>query len=135
MIWLKFGISILIMAIIITIVKRLLRKKLKIEKVRRKPFSYNHINELHKKVDWRLRIISMMILFLSLAYIINNPANIYLFIIIVVLLGVLDYMVRAFFEWRYSEEPKQSILTITEMLLVVVATVIVVNYNLLGLTL
>ncbi|GAB3792873.1 hypothetical protein GCM10028868_08690 [Virgibacillus kimchii] len=48
MIWLKFGIIILIMAIIITIVKRLLRKTLKIEKVRRKPFSYNHINELYK---------------------------------------------------------------------------------------
>ncbi|GAB3792870.1 hypothetical protein GCM10028868_08680 [Virgibacillus kimchii] len=78
----------------------------------------------------------MIILLFFLGYVINNPnISIYLIVIVVVLLSVCDYIVRAFFEWKYAEEPKQFILTITEMLLVVIATVIVVNYNLLGLTL
>jgi|SRR5690625_4828356 len=136
MIWFKFGIIILTMVIVITVVKRLLRKTLNIEKVRKKPFSYNHINGLHRKVDWILRVTSMIILLFFLGYIINNPnISFYLIVSVIVLLAVCDYIVRAFFEWKYSEEPKQSVLTITEMLLVVFSTVIVVNYNLLGLPL
>ncbi|MFA1821802.1 DUF4181 domain-containing protein [Virgibacillus oceani] len=78
------------------------------------PFSYNHINGLHRKVDWGLRSISMIILLFFLGYIISNSnISIYLIVIVVVLLTVCDYIVRAFFEWKYSEEPKQSILTIT----------------------
>ncbi|KIL42708.1 hypothetical protein KP78_39310 [Jeotgalibacillus soli] len=45
---------------------------------------------------------------------------IYLFLIAVIVFIVLDYMVRAFFEWKYSQYPKQSILTLTEMFLILI---------------
>ena len=78
----------------------------------------------------------MIILLFFLGYVINNPnISIYFIVIVAVLLNVCDYIIRSFFEWRYLEEPKQFILTITDILLVVISTVIVVNHNLLGLRL
>ena len=46
--------------------------------------------------------------------------------------SMLDYGVKAFFEYRYSEVPKQAILTVTEWFLVLTAVVVVLQLGLLG---
>ncbi|MGB3261455.1 MAG: DUF4181 domain-containing protein [Paenisporosarcina sp.] len=45
---------------------------------------------------------------------------------------VLDYIVKAFFEWKYTQYPKQSILTLTEMFLILIAILIVFELKLLS---
>ncbi|MFP3919841.1 DUF4181 domain-containing protein [Lysinibacillus telephonicus] len=99
-----------------------------IEKEKKKLFSYNHINELHKKVDWGIRISSSIILILLVFYSIEiqeYPAI--LSLIVLVIFTTIDFAVKAFFEWRYSDNPKQSILTISEMIIWITAIIIVIQ--------
>jgi hypothetical protein len=133
MFWVKFGLIAIIVFVLISIVKLLLRKLLKIEKVKKELFSYNHINELHRKIEKGLRIFSTIaLILLSYVLLFYFEDLIYLVLIAVIVFMVLDYMVRAFFEWRYTQYPKQSILTLTEMFLVLIAIIIVIEFKLLG---
>jgi hypothetical protein len=107
---------------LISIVKLILRKLFKIEKLKKDWFSYNHINELHGKIDKWIRIITPITLIsFSWFLLFYNEDLIYLFLIGVVFFTVVDYGVRAFFEWKHSEYPKQAILTMAEMLILVTA--------------
>jgi len=54
----------------------------------------------------------------------------YLILIAVIIFAVLDCLVRTFFEWRYTQYPKQSLLTLTEMLLILIAIKIVCQLKL-----
>lgn len=127
MFWVKFGLAVIILFAIVSVVKFLLRKAFKIEKVKRKFFSYNHINESHRKVDKWLRIITAIThIVLALLMLNKGLINLYLFGLITLL--SLDYVVRAFFELRYSDHPKQAILTLAEMFLMLTAVIIVFQF-------
>jgi hypothetical protein len=39
---------------------------------------------------------------------------------------MVDYGIRAFFEWKHSEYPKQAMLTVAEMLIMVTAILTVI---------
>jgi hypothetical protein len=133
MFWVKFGLIAIIVFVLISIVKLLLRKLLKIEKVKKELFSYNHINELHRKIEKGLRIFSTIaLILLSYVLLFYFEDLIDLVLIAVIVFMVLDYMVRAFFEWKYTQYPKQSILTLTEMFLILIAIIIVIEFKLLG---
>jgi len=131
--WIKFGLIAIVVFILISLVKLLLRKLLNIEKVKKEFFSYNHINELHRKIDKGLRIFSVItLILLSFVLLFYFEDLIYLILIAPIVLMVLDYIVRAFFEWKYTQYPKQSILTLTEMFLILIAIIIVFELKLLG---
>ncbi|ARJ37703.1 hypothetical protein SporoP8_01675 [Sporosarcina ureae] len=133
MFWLKLGLILVFVFALISLVKFLLRRLLKIEKVKKKFFSYNHINESHRKIDKFLRIfstISLITLYSMLLF--YREELLYLFFFAMVGFAILDYLIRAFFEWKYTHDPKQSILTVTEMLIIVATIIIVVQFNLLG---
>lgn len=133
MFWIRFGLIVIIVFVLISIVKFLLRNLLKIEKVKKEFFSFNHVNESHRKIDKGLRTISTItLLALTCVLLFFYPNFIYLFLIAVIAFTVLDYMVRAFFEWKYTQYPKQAILTLTEMGLILLAIIIVVEFKLLG---
>ncbi|WP_342543640.1 DUF4181 domain-containing protein [Paenisporosarcina sp. FSL H8-0542] len=133
MFWVKFGLIAIIVFVLISIVKLLLRKLLKIEKVKKELFSYNHINDLHRKIEKGLRIFSAIaLILLSCVLLYYFEDLIYLVLIAVIVFMVLDYLVRAFFEWKYTQYPKQSILTLTEMFLILIAIIIVIEFKLLG---
>jgi hypothetical protein len=120
--WIKFSLIVIIVFILISIVKLVLRKLFKIEKVKREWFSYNHINELHGKIDKWIRITTTISLIsFSWVLLFYNEDLMYLFLIGIVFFTVVDYGVRAFFEWKHSEYPKQAILTMAEMLILVTA--------------
>ena len=111
------GLLVLLIVLIGTIVwlmKFLLRKALNIPKVKRKVFSYNHINKTHRNFEWILRIttlIAYLILFYQLIY---ENFSVDLFLLIMTLLFTAQSFLRAYFEWKASDQPKESILSIAE---------------------
>ena len=130
MFWIKFGLIVVLVFVCILIAKLLLRKLFKIKKVKKEFFSYNYINELHRKVDMGLKLFSTVTTILLLSVWFYFEEFIYLILIAVIIFAVLDYLVRAFFEWRYTQYPKQSILTLTEMFLILLAIIIVYQFKL-----
>ena len=130
--WLQFVLFMAGVFILIPVVKLFLRKVLHIEKEKVKFFSYNHINSLHKRTGWIVRITTMIVSIIVLFLIIleDYSENFYLFTWLV-LIGI-DFAVRAFFEWKYSKNPKQSILTISEGFLLMSAITVVIQFNFLS---
>ncbi len=132
MFWVNFGLIVLIVFLSITLVKLFLRKALNIEKEKKKFFSYNHINKLHKKIDMTIRTASS-ITFITLLYLIlYQNYSITFFLVAMVIFTGIEYVVQAFFEWKYSQNPKQSILTISEMVILIIATIVIIRLNFLG---
>ncbi|WP_399632675.1 DUF4181 domain-containing protein [Sporosarcina sp. SG10008] len=131
MFWIKFAFIVLIVFVINIIVKLLLRKLLKIEKEKKSFFSYNHINELHRKIDWAIRITSTIVLIVTNTLVIIEGYSINLIIIAMIFYFVLDYTVRALFECKYSQNPKQYILTMSEGFIFLLSIVIVIYFDLL----
>ena len=111
----KFSLIAIIVFASISIVKNVLRNIFKIEKVKKEFCSFNHINELHRKIDKGLRTFSAVtLIILSYVLLFYHEDLIYLVLIAAIVFIVLDYVVRAFFEWKYTQYPKQSILTLSE---------------------
>lgn len=109
-------------------VKLILRKVLKIEKEKNSFFSYNHLNDLHRKIDWGIRIISVItIITTNILVVFENYPN-YFLLLPIFLIG-LDYPVRAFFERKYAKNPKQYMLTLSEGVLMLLAIVIFIQFN------
>jgi hypothetical protein len=126
--WVKFSLLAIIVFVIISIVTFLLRKIFKVEKVKRTFFSYNHINDSHRKVDKWMRTFTGITLMILAILVINYKDLSYLYLIGVITLLTVDYAIRAFFEMAYSEHPKQAILTLAEMFLMLFAILIVFQY-------
>ncbi|TDL32804.1 DUF4181 domain-containing protein [Jeotgalibacillus sp. S-D1] len=131
MVWIKAALFSLIVLVLNTIIKVILRKLFKIEKERKFFFSYNHINELHRKIDWAVRLTSMIVSIVIMTLVIIEDHSVNLMLITWIFLIVLDYTVSVFFEWNYSQNPKQSILTISEGSLFIIVLVIVLEFDLL----
>jgi len=131
--WIKLGLIVIIVFIVISLVKLLLRKLLNVEKVKKEFFSYNHINELHRKIDRGLRTFSVIsLILLSFVVLFYFEDLLYLILLAPIVLMVMDYIIKAYFEWKYTQYPKQSILTLTEMILILIAIIIVIELKLLG---
>lgn len=128
MLWVTFSLIAIIVFILISIVKFFLRKIFKLERVKRNLFSYNHINEFHRKVENWVRIFTATTLMVLAIVMINYEDLTYLYFLGVITLLALEYAVRAFFEFKYSEYPKQAILSLTEMFLMVTAILIVFQF-------
>ncbi|MBW3111652.1 DUF4181 domain-containing protein [Bacillus sp. MCCB 382] len=128
MFWVKFISIANMIFVLITTVKYVLRKFLKLKKIKRNPFSYNHINETHRKVDKWVRVFTALTVMTLAVLMINNRDFTNVYLLGVVVLFAVDYSVRAFFELRYSEYPKQAILTIAEMVLMLTAVITVFQF-------
>jgi len=133
MAWLKIGLSLVMLFALLALVKFTLRKLFKIEKEKTEWFSYNHVNKTHQKVDWIVRIVSMIVLIAVSYLVIFKEYSIIFYLVPIFLLMVIDYSVRAFFEWRYSDHPKQAILTIGEMVVLAPALALTIQFDLLNL--
>ncbi|WP_096200049.1 DUF4181 domain-containing protein [Bacillus sp. FJAT-45350] len=117
-----FLLSILLfLAILLLIVSfnKIMRKWLKVEK--EKLFSYNHVNEKHKKIDWTIRIVALV--FFLLGYVVNTIRESihelfqpwFLLLIIIV-----SEAVKAVMERKYAENPNAYKLTISQIIFVLV---------------
>ncbi|QBP42767.1 DUF4181 domain-containing protein [Paenisporosarcina antarctica] len=116
--------------IVTTVVKHFLRKILNIEKEKKEFFSYNHINKLHGKIDWVIRISSMLLIIIISSLSIYQQYPLTFFLIAMIIYIGIDQGVRAFFEWKYSQNPKQYILTISEMIVLMISILTIMQFNL-----
>ena len=133
MFWLNIFFIVIIVSSIMYLTKRLLRKKFNIEKTQKKFYSYNHINKCHARIDWSLRILTVVVNFILIFLISYERISILSISLVLVLIIISDYLVRAFFEWRYTDNPKEAILTISDMVILLVSVILVFGMNLLSL--
>ncbi|WP_097150927.1 DUF4181 domain-containing protein [Ureibacillus acetophenoni] len=94
-------------------------------------FSYNHVNDIHKKIDWAIRITSVIVIIASTYFRIYEeplefPWYFEIWFILIVFI-VLSESVRAFMEWKYDTNPRTYILTLSEMVLLIGLIILVVN--------
>lgn len=130
--WLSLVLLLFIMAIVRAVIHFILRKTLKIEQRKGAFFSYNHVNITHKKLGWGLRVISLIVLFALFYYLQNVPSpSFYLFAAVVVVLGAIDILITAFFQWRYSQNPKESVVLMSDLFIMIATLFIVIQFDLL----
>ncbi|WP_404323333.1 DUF4181 domain-containing protein [Cytobacillus firmus] len=106
-----------------------LRKRLKVEK--KKFFSYNHINDKHKKVDWTIRIGFLVAILGGGAFNITRDPMEWLWFLepwflLFVFIGVSE-SARALMEWKYAENRRAYMVTIIHLVFVLVLLLTVIN--------
>ncbi|MCR8847934.1 DUF4181 domain-containing protein [Rossellomorea sp. SC111] len=107
-----------IYALLIFLFNAGMRKILKVK--RKKRFSYNHVNDHHKKLDWMIRITFLILIVVAGIY---NASNLdqdgrvwYLEPYMMVFgLVLVSETVRAFFEKRHSENPNDYKFTLSQL--------------------
>lgn len=116
--WSELIIILLIVIFLMSIIPALIRYKMGADK--NKWFSYNHINKLHKKIDWTLRIIFLISVLLSAIYLYEQPLLISLIFIFFILSQII---VQAYVEWKFSDNKKNFKATLIQFGLTFIALV------------
>ncbi|WP_404451812.1 DUF4181 domain-containing protein [Virgibacillus necropolis] len=135
--WLKLVLILAIILVLLVSFNEVMSKWLKVEKKKLFSFfSYNHVNEKHKKVDWTIRITFIVIIILG--YFINSMSNpmesnwffepwFLLFILIVV-----SETARAIMEWKYAANRNAYILTISQLVFIIILLTSMFTTNFFG---
>ena len=131
MIWVKFALIMLIVYVLNTIVKFIFRKVFNIVKDKKSFFSNNYFNDWHRKMDSALRITSLIALIVTTILIFIEGYSINILLITALVFIGLDFAIKAFFERKFSKNPKQYMLTVSEGILILLATLIVFKFGLL----
>ncbi|SNZ17095.1 protein of unknown function [Terribacillus aidingensis] len=116
--WLRFFFLLAIVLLLLFFFNALLRKWLQVE--RRKFFSYNHVNEKHKKIDWILRITTIVIILLFAPIVmVTGIDNLNLFIqpgSVLFFFIIISEIVRAVMEQKYAENPNAYKVTVSQLI-------------------
>lgn len=96
-------------------------------------FSNNYVNEIHKKLDWSVRIIFIILFLISNYYTFTNEStgtyfNLIPWFVLIILL-ILSELLRAFMEWKYAENKRDYIATIAELLLGISIVILLILTN------
>lgn len=130
MVWINFGLLLLTIFLLKSLVRICLRKMLKIERKKQNRLLYNYINKLHRKVDLIVTVIGSFILAITLYSLEIQGYSINAFLIAGLLFILVQLGITAFFEWRYSEIPKEYILIVSDMLIVTIVIISVIRLGL-----
>jgi len=130
-IWIKLFLFIGILLLLSSIFSSLMRNFLKVEK--RKAFSNKPLNEKHKKINRIILtgfiIIILITQFFIIARDIKEPAwylkTPFISIIFIVALGI----VKAFIEWKYAENRKEYVFTISQLIFILIMSLILLSTN------
>ncbi|MEY9976409.1 cation transport ATPase [Lysinibacillus sp. RC79] len=125
----------IVLVLVISTFGFVIRKLLGVE--RKKWFSYNHLNERHKKLDWTVRIIFLSLLLISSYYMIYNdtvgiPWYFETWFILIIFL-ITSEMLRAFMEWRYADNKRDFVVTIAEMMFMISIVFLTIKTDFFGL--
>ncbi|MEC5422946.1 DUF4181 domain-containing protein [Virgibacillus sp. C22-A2] len=133
--WIKFFLVLIIFVLLLVVFNALMRRWLKVEKKRL--FSYNHINQQHKKIDWTIRITFIAIFLFGYFYNISaEPYERVWFLEIWILMFIfimVSQTVQAIMEWKYAGNRKAYILTISELLFIGILLISMFSTNVFGL--
>lgn len=116
---LQLVLLLVIVLVILSAANYLLRKWLKVEK--RSAFSYDYVNDRHKKLDRFIRIAAIIVIFVSYIITISRGPEAGWFIPIpVILLSflVVSESVRAVMEKKYAENKNDYVYTIAQMIII-----------------
>lgn len=115
--------------LLVFIVNKVLRFWLKVEK--KTFFSYNHLNDKHKKVDWTIRFTFLFIL--TLGWIINFNRIEKIWFLETYVLGfifiIVSETVRAIMEWKYAENRNDYLFTSIQLVLITLFLITVYTTN------
>lgn len=106
-----------IFGLVLFFINKFLRKRLNVEK--KEFFSYNHVNEQHKKIDWAIRI--TFIVFVLFGFFINvnrDPLkHIWFLQTHILMFGfiVVTELVRIVMEKRYAKNKNDYIFTAVQL--------------------
>ena len=133
--WLKLVLLIIILMVLNFIFSAVMRRWLKVEK--RKFFSYNHVNKLHSRVDWSIRMTFMVFIISGAFYNVTalpTESLWYLeawFVLFVFL--VVSESVQAIFEWKYAINRRDYIYTLSQLSFNMIVVIVVFSTDFLWL--
>ncbi|MFE7060910.1 DUF4181 domain-containing protein [Sutcliffiella sp. NPDC057660] len=105
------------------------RKMFKIEK-KKSGFSYGFVNETHKKVDLSLRFAGLIFIIAFNMYSFEHGFAFSNYMVgLLIFLIILD-LENAFFHWKYSSEPKQSILILSGTVMIIILYILLLPFGL-----
>lgn len=112
----------------------IIRKWLKVE--RKKIFSYNHVNMKHKKIDWGIRITTVVALFIGyMISITRDPIGMNGFFhssFILFSFIIVSETVRAIMEKKYASNPNDYKFTISQLIFIVIFVIILYTTEFFG---
>ncbi|SFQ45417.1 protein of unknown function [Psychrobacillus psychrotolerans] len=133
--WLALLFLLAIVMLLFLLFNAVMRKWLQVEK--KKLFSYNHINEKHKKMDWTIRVVFLVVLLLgNFINITREPMEWFWFFetwFLLIVFIVVSETVRAVMEWKYAVNKKDYIFTISQLIFGVLLILTVIQTNFWGL--
>jgi signal transduction histidine kinase len=133
--WLKFFLFLLIYGLLIFFFNMVMRKWLKVKK--KKLFSYNHLNEKHKKVDWIIRTTFAILIIVGGFYnAIQNPLERIWFLethIVMFAFILASETVRAVMEKRYAENRNDYKYTLSQLGFISLSLLLIFTTNFFGL--
>jgi hypothetical protein len=107
----EFIFKVFLLLIIVFVLELLMRKYLnRFFHIKKKFFSYNHVNKTHQKFDWFIRIASVFII-VYFTYQGELKETIYA----ILGLAVIQESVKAFMEWKYIKSRKFHYITLIEL--------------------
>lgn len=118
----KLFLILAIFGVLLFLFNTVMRRLLKVKKKRF--FSYNHLNDKHKIIDWTIRITFIVVLLFG--YMFNSArASIeriwfletYFLLFVFI---IATETVRAFMEWKYEANRKAYIFTISQLMFVTI---------------
>jgi len=122
----KFILLLVIIVCLYVLFSMVMRKIFKVN--RKEFFSYNHINDTHKKWDWTTRAIFIVIFFtLVIIYSINNFMITTMFLqpwFIMIILIFTSGVIRVWMEWKYAENRNDFKYTISELIFILILFVV-----------
>ncbi len=133
--WLALLLLLAIVMLLFLLFNAVMRKWLQVEK--KKLFSYNHINEKHKKMDWTIRVVFLVVLLLgNFINVTTEPMEWFWFFetwFLLIVFIVVSETVRAVMEWKYAVNKKDYIFTISQLIFGVLLILTVTQTNFGGL--
>ncbi|MBP3951689.1 DUF4181 domain-containing protein [Bacillus suaedae] len=133
--WLRLIVLLTIVLLLLISFDKLMRTLFKTKKKKR--FSYNHINEKHKKIDWIIRIATMVFLILGFVNNIMTDPNRWPWFLepwlITFVFISLSEMVRAIFERKYAENPNDYKVTISQIVFILLLVFVLFQTDFFGL--
>lgn len=133
--WLALLFLLAIVMLLFLLFNAVMRKWLQVEK--KKLFSYNHINEKHKKMDWTIRVVFLVVLLLgNFINVTREPMEWFWFFetwFLLIVFIVVSETVRAVMEWKYAVNKKDYIFTISQLIFGVLLILTVIQTNFWGL--
>ncbi|MGM0852488.1 MAG: DUF4181 domain-containing protein [Bacillota bacterium] len=133
--WLRFFLFIASYGLLIFLFNKGMRKWFKVKK--KKLFSYHHLNEKHKKIDWMIRITFATLIVVGGIYNATQPPleRIWFFEthILLIVSVIVSETIRAVVEKRYAENRNDYKFTISQLVLLSLSLLLIFSTDFFGL--